>query len=77
MQIAVDGRAVDCHAGQTIAAAMLAAGIRRFRTDLAGAPRGLFCNMGSCGECMVRLGARRVRACLTPVAAGMIVTTDG
>jgi sarcosine oxidase subunit alpha len=75
--IAVDGFALSCRPGESIAAAMLAAGIRRFRTDSAGRPRGLFCGMGSCGECTVTVGDRQVRACLTPVADGMTVSTHG
>lgn len=77
VRITVDGRPLVCRPGQTIAAAMLTARIRRFRTDLGGSPRGMFCNMGSCGECTVTLGNRRVRACLVPVSDGMAVSTHG
>ena len=77
LTIRVDAVAVAAHAGETLATAMLAAGIGRFRVDSFGAPRGLWCNMGSCGECTVRIGARRVRACLTLVTPGLVVTTDG
>ena len=77
LTFSVDGMAVAAHAGETLATAMLAAGIGRFRDDSFGTPRGLWCNMGSCGECTVRIGARRVRACLTPVTPGLVVTTVG
>lgn len=77
LRISVDGRVLACRPGETIAAAMLAAGIRRFRTDPGGRPRGMFCNMGSCGECTVTLGDKRVRACLTQVFDGMTVSTNG
>jgi sarcosine oxidase subunit alpha len=76
--IRVDGHRVDTFEGETIAAAMLQhdAAIRRGPTERR---RGLYCNMGSCGECMVTLvgSGRRVRACLTPVADGLEVATDG
>jgi sarcosine oxidase subunit alpha len=42
----------------------------------AGQPRSLFCGMGICFECMVRVdGVSGVRACLIKVAAGMVVET--
>ena len=62
-----------------LAAALLAAKLDGFRRDTRGRARGLFCNMGSCGECMVSVehpggGRRRVRACLVPVTDGLDVT---
>lgn len=77
--IIVDGQPLACFAGETIAAAMLAAGLDAFRTDADGKPCGLFCNMGSCYECQVTIIAsgRRVRACLTQAADAMEVTTRG
>jgi NADH dehydrogenase/NADH:ubiquinone oxidoreductase subunit G len=77
--IIVDGQPVACFAGETIAAAMLAAGRDAFRTDQRGTPRGLLCNMGSCYECLVADTAtsRRVRACLTEARDGMEISTRG
>lgn len=77
--ITVDGEGVACFAGETVAAAMLAAGRDRFRTDTRGQSRGLFCNMGSCCECVVTLtkSGRRMRACLIEAQNGMEVTTGG
>ena len=71
----VDGAAVPAFEGETLATAMLAAGRGVFRRR--GAPRGLYCNMGSCGECMVTIAGRRVRACVTDVVEGMEIATDG
>lgn len=78
----IDGREVAAFEGETVATAMLAADLAGFRRDGAGAPHGLFCNMGTCSECFVgvRIDAaprRRLRACLTPVAAGMAIDTGG
>lgn len=73
--ISVDGVDVPARPGATVAAAMLAAGIVRFRDDIDGNPRGLWCNMGSCGECFVGVGPRRVRACLALATPGLSVTT--
>ncbi len=74
-----DGAAVDAYHGETVAAALLASGRRTFRLDSLHQPRGPYCNMGTCFECVVevRAGAlqewRAVRACLTPVAAHLEV----
>ncbi|MDM7955708.1 (2Fe-2S)-binding protein [Blastomonas sp.] len=77
--IVIDGQQVACFAGETIATAMLAAGLDAFRTDQRGKPRGLLCNMGSCYECLVTdiATGRRIRACLAPAADGMEVSTRG
>ncbi|OWK33620.1 (2Fe-2S)-binding protein [Sphingomonas dokdonensis] len=79
LTLIVDGQPIACTPGETIAAAMLASGQTAFRRDTQGRPRGLYCNMGSCGECTVILTAngRRVRACLTEAADGLEVTTLG
>jgi hypothetical protein len=75
----VDGEPLVAAAGETIAAAMLAGGRIAFRRDTQGRPRGLFCNMGSCGECTVTLArsGRRVRACLVEATDGLELTTLG
>ena len=75
IMIEVDGASIRCFAGESVATAMLGAGLLRFRTDQRSKGRGLYCNMGSCGECFVRIGERRYRACLTPVAQGLTVST--
>jgi predicted molibdopterin-dependent oxidoreductase YjgC len=63
-----DGHQVTAHPGETIGAALLAAGIRHLRTTrVAGAPRGLLCGIGSCFDCLVTVdGHASQRACLTP-----------
>lgn len=76
LSIEVDGRAVEARAGESVAVAMLAAGVLRFRTAPAsGAPRAPFCMMGACYECLVEIDGRRQQACMTPVAAGQRVVT--
>lgn len=77
LTLIVNGEAIPAFSGETIATAMLAADHRTFRTDSRGQPRGMFCNMGTCGECTVTIADRRVRACLTEARDGMEVTTDG
>jgi sarcosine oxidase subunit alpha len=69
------GTRVEAFLGETVAAALLAAGHRIFREDSLGQGRGPYCNMGTCFECVLEAqtasGWRTVRACLTPVAAGL------
>ena len=74
--ILVDGRPVAVGPDQTVAAALLAAGIRSWRTTRKGRPRGLFCGIGVCFDCLVTVNGRRsVRACLAPARPGDVVTT--
>lgn len=64
-----EGHPVIAHPGETIAAALLAAGYRELRrTRVADRPRGLFCAIGTCFDCLVSVeGGGPVRACVTPV----------
>jgi aerobic-type carbon monoxide dehydrogenase small subunit (CoxS/CutS family) len=73
-----DGQTIAAYEGETIAAALLAAGQRVFRRSSRGdEPRGLFCGMGVCFDCLVCVdGCPNVRACQTPVADGMRVETQ-
>lgn len=66
------GESVAAHPGETIGASLLAAGIRHLRTTRRdGRPRGLYCGIGHCFDCLVTVnGVPSQRACLTPVAAG-------
>lgn len=75
--IFVDGERLQVHPGETVAGALLAAGRRAWRrTRNQGAPRGLFCGMGVCFDCLVQVdGEPYVRACMTLVAEGMEVET--
>ena len=67
-----DGRRIEALEGETIAAALSAAGITTFRHTPSGAPRGLFCGMGACFDCVVTVDGRiGQRACLTQAADGM------
>ena len=71
--VTIDGERFDVRDGDTVAAAMLAAGRIAFRTTpTGGAPRGPYCLMGACFECLVEIdGVRNRQACMTRVAAGM------
>ena len=72
-----DGQEIAALEGETIAAALSAAGIVAFRRTASGAPRGLHCGMGACFDCLVTVDGRiGQRACMTKVAAGMRVATE-
>ena len=68
------GRAMEAVHGETISSALFANGVRTFgRHPKDGAPQGIFCANGQCSQCMVLADGRPVKACMTPVAAGMHV----
>jgi glycine/D-amino acid oxidase-like deaminating enzyme len=70
-----EGRDVEALPGETIAAALSAAGIVALRHTAGGAPRGLWCGMGACFDCVVTVDGRQgQRACLVKAEAGMQVT---
>ena len=76
--ISVDGVPLQAYQGETIAGALLANGQRAWRRTEGGEPRGLFCGMGICYDCLVTVdGLPNVRACITPVIEGMVVETEG
>jgi len=73
LTIYFDGRPIQGYEGETLASVMLAGGILTFRKTMREeAPRGFFCGMGICNECLVELeDGTRVRACQTPARDGM------
>ena len=74
--IRVDGRDIEAHPGESLAAALWAAGIRRLRPAPGGQEmRGPFCFLGACQECVLTVDGRRVASCREQVRAGMDVTT--
>ena len=76
--LTIDGRAVQARSGDTVAAALLAAGLGTCRTTpVTGAPRAPYCLMGVCFDCLVTIdGVGSRQACLVPVRAGMAVETQ-
>jgi predicted molibdopterin-dependent oxidoreductase YjgC len=77
--LTLDGRAVTAYEGETIAALLLAEGHAATRTTQGGAPRGVFCGMGVCFDCLVVVdGVPNTRACVTWVRDGMqVARQDG
>ena len=73
--VTVDGRPVSARAGDSVAAAMLAAGVAHCRTTpVSGAPRAPYCMMGVCFDCLVTIdGVGNRQGCLVAVRDGMAI----
>ena len=78
VRIIVNGEVAEAYLGETVATALMALGIRQFRkTRSKGEPRGVYCGMGMCYECLVTVdGVDNVRACQTTVREGMEILTE-
>lgn len=76
--ISVDGKTVTARTSDTVAAALLAAGIGHCRTTpVTGAPRAPYCLMGVCFDCLVTIdGVGSRQGCLVPVRQGMAIETQ-
>ncbi|MFW5418427.1 (2Fe-2S)-binding protein [Nocardiopsis sp. CNT-189] len=72
LKIRVDGEEVAARPGQTVAGVLLGMGRRSWRTTRGeGRPRGVFCGIGVCFDCLVVVnGVPDVRACRRRVADG-------
>lgn len=72
--IRVDGEPLEAYAGESVAAALLAGGVICLRrSPTAGTPRGAFCLMGVCQECVVVIDGQRQRSCMQIVREGLEV----
>jgi predicted molibdopterin-dependent oxidoreductase YjgC len=72
--VTLDGRPAHGFVGESVAALLLAEGHAATRTTPGGEPRGVFCGMGVCFDCLVVVdGVPNTRACMTWVAEGMDV----
>lgn len=78
LDVTIDGEAAKARAGDTVAAALLSAGVEANRvSDMSGAPRAPYCMMGVCFECLVTVdGVGNRQGCLVPVSAGMRIETQ-
>ncbi|MHA6691391.1 (2Fe-2S)-binding protein [Devosia sp. A449] len=78
VRIHIDDRLVEMQASDSVAAALLLAGLTTVRTTLvSGAPRAPYCMMGVCFECLVTIdGVANRQACMVDVQEGMQVQTQ-
>jgi D-hydroxyproline dehydrogenase subunit alpha len=74
-----DGRPVPAVVGDSVGAALARAGVRSWRTTRRKSrPRGLFCGIGICYDCLLTVdGAANQRACLVPAVDGMDLRSSG
>jgi hypothetical protein len=72
--VTVDGEPVRAYLGETVAAVLVAGGSPATRTTVGSAPRGVYCGMGVCFDCLVVVdGVPNTRACMTWVRDGMAI----
>jgi D-hydroxyproline dehydrogenase subunit gamma len=77
VSLTIDGDACVGRRGDSVAALLLEAGRAACRNSaVSGEPRGPYCMMGVCFECLVEIdGVANRQACLVPIAEGMKVET--
>jgi len=70
-----NGKPLEAYEGESVAAALIANGIRVFRhSSKKHEPRGVFCAIGHCTDCVMRVdGVENVKTCVTRVKEGMEV----
>ncbi len=74
----VDGAAVAALEGDTLLVALMTSGHRLRESEFGDGARAGFCLMGACQDCWVwTADGERLRACTTPVVAGMRIRTKG
>jgi predicted molibdopterin-dependent oxidoreductase YjgC len=68
-----NGRTITAEEGTTVGAALVANGITSWRSTRKNErPRGLFCGIGVCFDCLVEVdGQRNERACMVRLQDGM------
>lgn len=68
------GQSLQARAGETIAAALFANGVRIFGYHPKdGSPQGIFCANGQCAQCTVIADGLPVKSCMALVKPGMLV----
>lgn len=75
--VTVNGRPMRAYPGETVHAVLMVAGILDLRISKSlSEPRGAFCGMGICYECLVTINKEpNQRACMRLVEPGMEILT--
>jgi NADPH-dependent 2,4-dienoyl-CoA reductase/sulfur reductase-like enzyme len=78
LQFTFNGKEIEGYKGETIAAALHAAGIKELaKSPVLHRPRGLFCAIGNCSSClMVVDNEPNIRVCVVKLKEGMKVETQ-
>ena len=73
-----DGKDIEGYTGESIAAALHAAGIKELaKSPVLHRPRGLFCAIGNCSSCLMTVDNQpNIRVCVTKVKSGIKVETQ-
>ncbi|WP_018157908.1 (2Fe-2S)-binding protein [Demetria terragena] len=77
--LTLNGSELTGRAGQSIGSVLTEQGVRSWRTTRnGGRPRGLFCGIGVCFDCLITVDGRpNQRACLVTAEDGMVLSTEG
>ncbi|WP_321335750.1 (2Fe-2S)-binding protein [uncultured Cohaesibacter sp.] len=74
VSVRFNGQELSLPEGANLAASLLAHDIRVFRqTPVSATPRGPFCMMGACFDCLVLIDGITQQACQCQVREGMII----
>ena len=79
VSITVNGASIRCAVASTVATALITCGYGPSlrKSEVGGEPRGLFCGMGVCFDCLVTIdGSPGQRACMAIVRDGMRIETS-
>ena len=77
VNVLINGKSVKAFIGETIAAVFFTENLSALRTTVSGEPRGVFCGMGICYDCLVVVEQiPNTRACMTWVKDGMVISTQ-
>ncbi|HID94389.1 MAG TPA: (2Fe-2S)-binding protein [bacterium (Candidatus Stahlbacteria)] len=76
VKIFFEGKEIEAYEGETVAAALIAAGIKIFRySQRYNRPRGFFCAIGKCSSCLMNIDGRpNQMACMKMVKDGMQIS---
>lgn len=71
-----NGKSYTGYKGESVACALFACGVKTLRhSPIKGEPRGFFCLMGSCQECLIWVDKQKKPACQVPVSDGMEIAS--
>jgi hypothetical protein len=78
LEFLYNGKKMKALKGDSIASALIANGVMKFRnTNKKGNPRGYFCGIGLCTDCMMKVnGVRNIRTCITEIEDNMVIETQ-
>lgn len=78
LTLKVNGQEITAYKGETVLAALIAAGIKTLKNNPVSAePRGALCGMGVCFECTVTIdGIPNIRSCMTEARDGMEIQVN-